>query len=230
MKRHALAIDGPAGAGKSSVAKLVAKRLGYVYIDTGAMYRATSYKALKLKIDITDPEAFGFLATTAMVFHDDVLFMDGEDVGQKIRTHVVSNNVSVVASHIPVRNQLVALQQRIAETADVVMDGRDIGTVVLPVADLKIFMTATMEVRARRRHEENLLNGIESDYGKILKDIERRDRIDSSRSYNPLKQAEDAVYLDTSHLDIEAVAETIYNMFTKITSREKGENQNGKQS
>ncbi len=215
MKHHALAIDGPAGAGKSTVAKMLAKRLGYTYIDTGAMYRATTLKALKLKIDLEDPEAFRFLDETTMEFRDGVLYMDGEDVTNKIRANAVSNNVSVVASHIPVRNRLVELQQKIARGANVVMDGRDIGTIVLPAADLKIFMTATVEERARRRHEENLMLGIDSDLNRLIREIERRDRIDSSRSYNPLKQAEDAVYLDTSHLDIKAVAQTIYDMFIK---------------
>lgn len=228
MKRHALAIDGPAGAGKSTVAKLLAERLGYVYIDTGAMYRAATYKALRLHVELSDPDAFGFLADTTMDFRDGILFLDGENVGQSIRSAAVTASVSVVASHIPVRNQLVALQQRIARDADVVMDGRDIGTVVLPDADLKIFMTATVEERARRRHEENLANGRESDVLKIQKDIERRDRIDSSRAYNPLRQAEDAVFLDTSNLDIIAVADRIYDMFTRITSGDKkGENHNG---
>lgn len=216
MNHHALAIDGPAGAGKSTVAKILAKKLGYTYIDTGAMYRATTYKALRLKVDLNDPQAFGFLDSTPMIFRDGTLFMDGEDVSEKIRTHSVSNNVSVVASHIPVRNKLVAIQQKIAQDEDVVMDGRDIGTIVLPQADLKIYMTASVEERARRRHEENLANGIESDYLKIQKDIERRDKIDSSRAYNPLRQAEDAVYLDTSHLDIEQVSEQIYRQFMKI--------------
>ncbi|HAQ57111.1 MAG TPA: (d)CMP kinase [Acholeplasmatales bacterium] len=229
MKRHALAIDGPAGAGKSTVAKMLAERLGYVYIDTGAMYRAATYKALKLRIDLNDPDGFGFLADTDMTFVDSILYLDGENVGQSIRSAAVTTSVSIVASHIQVRNQLVAIQQEIARNADVVMDGRDIGTVVLPDADLKIYMTATVEERARRRHEENLANGRDSDLLKIQKDIERRDRIDSTRIYNPLKQAEDAVYLDTSHLDIKAVADTIYVMFTKITSGDivKGENHNG---
>jgi cytidylate kinase len=215
-----LAIDGPAGAGKSTVAKILAKKLGYTYIDTGAMYRATTYKALRLKVDLDNPEAFDFLDSTQMIFRDGILIMDGEDVSEKIRTHAVSNNVSVVASHIPVRNKLVAIQQKIAQTHDVVMDGRDIGTVVLPHADLKIYMTASVEERARRRHEENLANGIESDYHKILKDIERRDKIDSSRAYNPLRQAEDAVFLDTSHLDIDQVSEqNTNNLFGSSTRK-----------
>lgn len=222
MKHYALAIDGPAGAGKSTVAKMVAKRLNYTYIDTGAMYRATTYKALRLKIDLNDPAAFAFLNETKMEFRDGVLFMDGLDMTEKIRTNQVSSNVSVVASHIPVRNRLVEIQQAIARTTDVVMDGRDIGTVVLPDADLKIYMTASVEERARRRHEENLSIGVESDYEKLIKDIERRDRIDSSRAYNPLKQAQDAIYLDTSDLDILAVADKIHRMFVDIIDRKGG--------
>jgi CMP/dCMP kinase len=221
MKHHALAIDGPAGAGKSTVAKMLAKRLGYVYIDTGAMYRAITYKALRLKIDLANPEDYRFLEATQMTFINDVLFLDGEDITKRIRTHVVNQNVSLCASHIPVRNELVRLQQKIAAENDVVMDGRDIGTIVIPKADLKIFMTATVEERARRRHEENLANGIDSDYQKIFKDIERRDKIDSSRAYNPLRQADDAVYLDTSHLDIDTVSEVIYQMFMKIIKDNK---------
>ena len=221
MLFHSIAIDGPAGAGKSTVAKMLAKRLGYVYIDTGAMYRATTYKAMRLKINLENAEEYAFLETTDMKFIDDVLYVDGEDITKKIRTNVVNQNVSLVASHIPVRNELVRLQQKIASQANVVMDGRDIGTVVLPQADLKIFMTATVEERARRRHEENLANNIDSDYQKIFKDIERRDKIDSSRAYNPLRQAEDAIYLDTSHLDIDTVSEVIYQMFMKIIKDNK---------
>jgi cytidylate kinase len=223
MKYHALAIDGPAGAGKSTVAKLLAKKLGYVYIDTGAMYRATTFKALKLKVDLKNPESFSFLDSTKMTFKDGVLFLDDEDISQKIRTHVVSDNVSLVSSHIPVRNKLVDLQQKIANNENVVMDGRDIGTVVLPHADLKIFMTATVEERARRRHEENLATGIESDFQTILKDIEKRDKFDSTRSYNPLKQAEDAIYFDTSKLNIEAAADKIYKQFLTIINAKRSE-------
>ncbi len=229
MKYNALAIDGPAGAGKSTVAKLVAKRLGYTYIDTGAMYRATTLKALNLKVDLNDPRQFTFLNDTTMEFHDGLLMMDSQDIMKQIRSNQVSNNVSVVSSHVPVRNKLVHLQQDIAKTANVVMDGRDIGTIVLPNADLKIYMTASVEERARRRHEENISLSIPSDYNRLIKDIERRDKFDSSRSYNPLKQAEDAIYLDTSNHDINAVADMIYEMFIKVISTKRS-GKNGKQN
>ncbi len=229
MKYNALAIDGPAGAGKSTVAKLVAKRLGYTYIDTGAMYRATTLKALNLKVDLNDPEQFAFLNDTTMEFHDGALFMDNQDVMKQIRSNQVSSNVSVVSSHVPVRNKLVSLQQAIASSTNVVMDGRDIGTIVLPNADLKIYMTASVDERARRRHEENISLGIPSDYNRLIKDIERRDKFDSSRSYNPLKQAEDAIYLDTSDNDINAVANLIYEMFIKVLSTKRSR-EDGKQN
>jgi len=223
MKTFALAIDGPAGAGKSSVAKMVANMLGYVYIDTGAMYRATTYKALKLNVNLDDPNAFSFLDETEMVFVNGVLFMDGLETTALIRSNEVSNNVSVVASHIPVRNKLVEIQQMIAKGVNVVMDGRDIGTVVLPNADLKIYMTASVQERARRRHEENLSIGIQSNYNKLIDEIQRRDKIDSSRSYNPLRQAEDSIYLDTSNMDIKEVANKIYQMFQEILEQRGGD-------
>lgn len=213
MRNYALAIDGPAGAGKSSVAKMVASKLNYTYIDTGAMYRATTLKALELGIDLTNPDQFDFLDQTTMTFKDGVLFLDGTDITNKIRSNDVSNNVSIVASHVPVRNKLVALQQRIAKNTNVVMDGRDIGTIVLPNADLKIYMSASVEERARRRYEENISLGITSDYAKLINEIKRRDKIDSSRSYNPLRQADDAIYLDTSNMNMFEVSDKIYEMF-----------------
>ncbi|HRX91943.1 MAG TPA: (d)CMP kinase [Candidatus Izemoplasmatales bacterium] len=221
MIYHALAIDGPAGAGKSTVAKLLAKRLGYTYVDTGAMYRATTLKALDMGIDIEDADKFGFLDDTLMEFKGDELYVDGKNVTREIRSNRVSNNVSVVSSHIPVRNRLVKIQQDIATRDNVVMDGRDIGTVVLPNADLKIYMTATVAERARRRHEENLANKMPSDYETLKKEIEWRDAYDSTRSYNPLRQAEDAVYLDTSEKDINQVANLIYDMFNEAINRQE---------
>ena len=223
MTHYALAIDGPAGAGKSSVAKMLAKRLGYIYIDTGAMYRATTHKALRLRKNIEDPQAFIFLDETTMTFKNGKLYMDGQRMVEKIRSNEVSNNVSIVASHIPVRNKLVELQQRMAENHDVVMDGRDIGTVVLPDADLKIFLTASVEERAKRRYQENVSMGIKSDLEQMKKEIARRDSIDSSRKYNPLKKAEDAIYLDTSNLDMDSVASTIYDLFINVINTKESE-------
>ncbi len=226
MLNHALAIDGPAGAGKSSVAKMVAAKLNYTYIDTGAMYRATTLKALRLGIDITDPNQFSFLDDTCMNFVKGVLFMDKEDITLVVRSNDVSNNVSVVASHVPVRNKLVAIQQSIAKNSNVVMDGRDIGTIVLPNADLKIYLSASVEERARRRYEENISLGIKSNYEKLIQEIKRRDKIDSSRTYNPLKQAADAVYIDTSSMSMEEVSNKIYEMFIN-TLQTKGSESNG---
>lgn len=225
MKPYAIAIDGPAGAGKSTVAKKLALKLGYTYIDTGAMYRAATYLALKTKIDINKAESFDFLDHSKMKFIDGALYVDDLDMTKKIRSNQVSNNVSIVASHIPVRNKLVAIQQKIAQNTNVVMDGRDIGTVVLPNADLKIFMTASVEERAKRRHEENQLLGIESNYELLKKEIERRDLLDSSRAYNPLRQADDAIYLDTSHIGIDEVIEQIYQQFLKIIDEKGGNNE-----
>lgn len=223
MKYFALAIDGPAGAGKSTVAKEIAKKLGYTYIDTGAMYRATTYKALSLGVDLSNPDAFSFLDQTKMYFVDGTLFLDDEDITSKIRSNLVSNNVSVVASHIPVRNKLVELQQNISRNTNVVMDGRDIGTVVLPHADLKIFMSASVDERARRRHEENLSLGMKSNYEQLKKEIERRDKIDSSRDYNPLIQAKDALFIDTSNMTMSEVVDKIYQLFMNaIKTKESG--------
>jgi len=215
MKYRALAIDGPAGAGKSSVAKMLAKQLNYTYVDTGAMYRAATLKALALNLDLDNPESFSFLDNTKMEFMHEVLYLDGKDVTIAIRSNSVSNNVSVVASHIPVRNRLVALQQKIADKNHVVMDGRDIGTVVLPNADLKIFLTASVEERAKRRHAENVSLGIDSDLERLKKEIERRDQIDSSRSYNPLRVAKDAIFVDTSAMDLGEVTAMIYDLYKK---------------
>jgi cytidylate kinase len=215
MKHHALAIDGPAGAGKSTVAKMLANRLGYVYIDTGAMYRATTYKALRLKINLDNPEEYTFLHTTDMTFINNVLFMDGEDITQKIRTNVVNQNVSLVASHIPVRNELVRLQQKIAHENDVVMDGRDIGTVVLPDADLKVFLTANVEERAKRRYKEHLNKGQDPHIKQVIEDIVKRDQKDSTRKESPLRVAEDAIVLDTTYLTIEEVVNKIIELTDK---------------
>lgn len=219
MIGHALAIDGPAGAGKSTVAKNLAKRLGYIYIDTGAMYRATTYKALSLEINLEEPDAFGFLDDTDFEFINGELYMDLVNMTSLNRLKEVSDNVSLVASHIPVRNKLVKLQQEIALNNNVVMDGRDIGTVVLKDADLKVFLTASVEVRAKRRYEELVALGRKVSLNELEKDIVRRDQYDSSRKYNPLKQAADAIYIDTSAKNIDEVTDLLYKKFIEIVNK-----------
>jgi len=213
MKYHSIAIDGPAGAGKSTVAKSLAKKLNYVYIDTGAMYRATTYKAISLGVDLNNPEAFEFLEKTNFIFKSGELFMDDVNMTVLNRLKEVADNVSLVSSHIPVRNKLVSLQQGIAKENNVVMDGRDIGTVVLKDADLKIFMVASVSVRAKRRFDELLALGSNQTLAKLEEDIQRRDDLDSSREYNPLKQADDAILIDTSEISISEVTDLLYDKF-----------------
>ena len=215
MKYRSIAIDGPAGAGKSTVAKNLAKKLNYIYIDTGAMYRATTYKAISLGVDLSNPYAFGFLDYTEYVFKNGDLYMDGVNMTVLNRQKQVADNVSLVSSHIPVRNKLVKLQQEIAKNNNIVMDGRDIGTVVLKEADLKIFMVATVEVRAKRRHDELKALGMNQSLHELIEDIERRDDLDSSRDYNPLRQAEDAILIDTSDISIKEVTDLLYDKFIK---------------
>jgi len=205
MPHTQIAIDGPAGAGKSTIAKLVASELGFIYIDTGAMYRAITLKALRLKIDLHNEEAFSFIYETNFSFKDGTLFMDGEDVSRAIREDDVSKNVSLVASYISVRKELVNIQQELADDKDVVMDGRDIGYHVLPNADYKYYLTASIEKRAERRFHDNLSRGIKSDMDTIKEEIRRRDHFDSNREYTPLKKADDAKVIDTSHLAIDEV-------------------------
>jgi len=213
MKYHSIAIDGPAGAGKSTVAKSLAKKLNYVYIDTGAMYRATTYKAISLGVDLNNPQAFDFLDQTNFIFKSGELYMDGVNMTVLNRLKEVADNVSLVSSHIPVRNKLVSLQQEIAKENNVVMDGRDIGTVVLKDADLKIFMVASVSVRAKRRFDELSALGSNQTLAELEEDIQRRDDLDSSREYNPLKRADDAILIDTSEISISEVTDLLYDKF-----------------
>ena len=213
MKYHSIAIDGPAGAGKSTVAKQLAKKLNYTYIDTGAMYRATTYKAITLGVDLANPYDYGFLDHTEFVFKNGELYMDGINMTVLNRLKEVADEVSLVSSHVPVRNKLVMLQQKIAKNHNIVMDGRDIGTVVLPNADLKIFMVASVKVRAKRRFDELQALGSKQTLAELEDDIQRRDDYDSSREYNPLKQAKDAILIDTSEISIEEVTDLLYDKF-----------------
>ncbi len=203
MKRVNIAIDGPSGAGKSSLAKNIAKHFGYIYVDTGALYRGIGYFMISEGIDPADTDRVkDKLREIELSFRhiDGVqhVFVNGCDVTDKIRTKEVSMAASTVSAIPEVRNFLLDCQRNIASEYDIVMDGRDVGTVILPDADVKIFLTASAEDRALRRHEEQLASGMPSDYEETLRLIEQRDRQDSTRAAAPLKKAEDAVILDNS--------------------------------
>lgn len=204
-----IAIDGPAGAGKSTIAKLIASQLQYTYIDTGAMYRAITLKALNRQVNLEDESAFSFVDQTSFEFIDGHLHMDGEDISSNIRTHKISNNVSLVSSYLSVRKECVRIQQEIAARQNVVMDGRDIGYKVLPNADFKFFLTASIEKRAQRRYKDNIERGIKSDIDILRQKIKQRDEFDSTREHSPLRPADDAIIIDTSDLTIEQVVELI---------------------
>ncbi|MGX9931756.1 (d)CMP kinase [Virgibacillus salarius] len=223
MKKDTLtiAIDGPAAAGKSTVAKMVAKELACIYIDTGAMYRALTLQAMNHSVDVNDEEALtALLLKTTIELKQTIegqkVFIDNQDVTGAIRSLEVTNTVSYVAKHPKIRSEMVNRQQALAAKRDVVMDGRDIGTHVLPDAEVKIFLVATVEERAKRRHEENIKNGIASDLEELKKEIEQRDQIDSKREASPLVKAEDALEIDTTSLTINEVAQQILEQAKKI--------------
>ncbi|MBR4237660.1 (d)CMP kinase [bacterium] len=219
MNYQAIAIDGPAGSGKSTVAKIIAKKLGFTYIDTGAMYRAITLKALNLKIkDLGDENNYTFIKDTTLDFVDSKMTMDGIDVSKEIRTEEIVKNVSLVSSLKYVRVALVDLQRQMAKRCNVVMDGRDIGTNVLTDADLKIYLTATVDVRAERRYLEQKEKGISNmTFEEVKADLIRRDTYDSTRKHNPLRKADDAIELDTSGLSIEEVVNKITHLFKELS-------------
>jgi CMP/dCMP kinase len=209
-----IAIDGPAAAGKSTVAKIVAEKLSYIYIDTGAMYRALTYKAILNNLDLEDEKS---LLTTLLDSKLELLpsdegqlvFLDDQNVTDTIRSSEVTNSVSIVAKHQSVREEMVRMQKSFAAGGGVVMDGRDIGTHVLPNAEVKVFLLASVEERAIRRHTENLKKGFSSDLAQLKEEIAKRDKYDSEREYAPLKKADDAIELDTTSLTITEVVENI---------------------
>ena len=205
MKKVVVAVDGPAAAGKSTVSKAVAKILGYTYIDTGAMYRAFTSYVLDKGVDPKDEAACVALIPEVDItlYPDGKVVCSGKDVTRVIREPLVSSNVSYIASYKDIRLALVELQRKMAANSSVVMDGRDIGTYVLPDADVKIFQIASVKERADRRYKENCEKGIKCTYEEIVADVEKRDRIDSSRAFAPLKPAEDSIQLDTSNLSIQ---------------------------
>lgn len=205
MSAVVVAIDGPAGTGKSSVSRGLAKALGVRYIDTGSMYRIATLAMLRDGVDLDDPEAIAAAVDVPLSvgFDPEVeqTYLDGEDVSAQIRSDEVTRAVSAVSAVPAVRAHLVRLQRALAAgTEGVVLEGRDIGTVVLPDADVKIFLTASAETRARRRNDQNIAAGLSDDYETVLADVRRRDHLDSTRAVSPLRPAEDAVIVDTSEM------------------------------
>jgi len=219
-----VAIDGPGGAGKSTISKAAAKKMGFVYIDTGAMYRAAALHCLKRGIDIRkNPDVAAKVADDILIdidYQDDGqhIYLNGEDVTEQIRTPEVSMGASDVSAIGKVREKMVALQRMLASSKNVIMDGRDIGTTVLPDAQVKIFLTASSEVRAKRRYEELLQKGVLCSFEEVLRDIKTRDQNDKTRAVSPLKPAQDAIMLDTSNFTFEeslqAVLDLILDRYT----------------
>lgn len=221
MKKNLqIAIDGPAGAGKSTIAKAIAKRLGIFYVDTGAMYRAIALKSLHLNIPVDHEEEVGHMVqqTEIELDHSEErrVFCDGQDVTEAIRSPEVSRKVSTIAAYPVVRQRLVQLQRQEAKRGAVIMDGRDIGTFVLPEADLKIFLTASIEERAHRRWRELLKAGKEVPVNEVKQDMEKRDRQDTEREASPLQPAHDALILDTTELTIEEIVDRIIALTDRL--------------
>jgi len=221
LKKINIAIDGVSGCGKSSTAKEVARRLGFTYLDTGAMYRAVTYGLLKEKIDYQNkPALHDFLTSLEIHFTAKeqgwTTFLNGENVEMQIRSLEVSGKVSEISAIVEVREKLVELQRQSAREGGIVMDGRDIGTVVLPDADLKVFMTASPEVRAQRRQKELEENGVNEPFDKILENLLERDQKDSSREASPLVKAKDAILIDTSTISFEVQVKKILDLANEI--------------
>ena len=209
-----IAIDGPAGAGKSTIAKRVAKEKGFIYVDTGAMYRAMALYLIQNQVDAKDASAIGESCKNADItiqYQDgeQIVLLNGENVNGLIRTEEVGNMASVSSANMEVRKKLVELQQKLAKTADVVMDGRDIGTCVLPDANVKVYLTASSKERANRRYKELTAKGEVCDLDTIEKDIIERDNRDMTREISPLRQAEDATLIDSSNMTIDEVVDAI---------------------
>ena len=218
MKKNiSVAIDGPSAAGKITIAKMVAKKENFIYIDTGAMYRCVAYYCLTQKIDLNDEKAVEQAIEHIQIrlTPDNKVYLNDEDVSNQIRQDQVSLGASCVSKYQVVRSFLVDEQRKMAKAGNVILDGRDIGTVVLPNADLKIYQIASVETRAKRRYLENLERGLDADLETIKKEIEERDYQDTHREISPLKKAEDAIELDTSSLTLEEVVEQVLTLIQK---------------
>ncbi|MCP3738712.1 (d)CMP kinase [Rossellomorea sp. BNER] len=212
-----IAIDGPAAAGKSTVAKIVAEKLSYVYIDTGAMYRSITYKALQHNVPLhNENEMAKLLLQTDIQLkpgeEGQLVYMDGNNVSKEIRLNDVTNSVSIVAKHGLVREEMVKRQKQLASLGGVVMDGRDIGTHVIPDAEVKVFLLASVEERAIRRYDENIAKGIPSNMDQLKKEIAQRDKLDSEREVAPLRKADDAIEIDTTSISIHGVVDQIMKL------------------
>lgn len=234
MKKNGLtiAIDGPAAVGKSTVGKLIARELGSTYIDTGAIYRAITWKVLKNNIDINDENMISNLVSDITItiersnckslndyYH---IFVDGEDITEKIRDPRIDQNVSQIARLPKIRKQLIHLQRKLAEKGNIVMEGRDIGSIILPQADIKLYFTASEEERIKRRYKELIDKGYNVDYEEVKKQIVQRDEIDSKRKYAPLIKAKDAIVIDSTEKSIEEVKDNILKIIKKFREcREK---------
>ena len=228
MKKITIAIDGHSSCGKSTMAKELARRVGYIYVDTGAMYRSVTLYALRnglfnadgsIKTDELEDALSDIIIEQKLVDGKTTTFLNGENVEREIRTLEVSNHVSPISALPFVRTALVAQQQRMGQEGGIVMDGRDIGTVVFPQAELKIFVTASAEVRAQRRFDELKEKGMPADYNDILKNVQERDYIDSHREVSPLRQADDALLLDNSHMTIPEQNEWLMQRFEEATQK-----------
>src|SRR5690554_3584567 len=215
MSQFHIAIDGPAGSGKSTISALVAENLQFIHIDTGAMYRAVTLAAIEKNIDLADESAYVFLETTDIKYVNDAIYLDGKVVSNLIRSDQVTSNVSQVSAHPYVRHKMVDIQRNAAKGEKVVMDGRDIGTVVLPNADVKIFLTADVLERAKRRYGEYLRKGRIERMDDVIEEIRVRDHKDSTRKESPLRKADDAIVLDTTYLTIDEVVMKIIDIVKK---------------
>ncbi len=213
-----VAIDGPSAAGKSTIAKLVAKKENFIYIDTGAMYRCVAYYCLDRQIDLDDEEQVKTCIKdiNIQLTADNRVILNDKDVSQDIRTDEVSRGASIVSRYEAIRQFLVDSQRQMASMGNVILDGRDIGTVVLPNADLKIYQIASVETRALRRYKENIERGLQADLEVIQKEIEERDYQDMHRQISPLKKADDAIVVDTSDLSLDEVVDVVLTLIDKV--------------
>lgn len=216
-KQIQIAIDGPAAAGKSTIAKKTAELLGYTYVDTGAMYRAITYKALQENIDLQDEDKLTYLLKDTLIDlkpspDGQLVFLDNMAVTEEIRSKEVTASVSAVAAHATLREEMVKRQMEMGKNGSIVMDGRDIGTHVLKDAELKIFMSASVDERANRRYLENQNRGIETNLEELKQEIALRDKLDSERQASPLIQADDAIFIDTTYLTVDEVSEKIMQL------------------